>query len=431
MASEKPLSLDVAVIGGGPAGISASLELSKSSSMRRVALFECDEELGGMPRSCHVFFGMRDRKRLYTGPAYARKLDRLVRNTPVQIHTGARVLDVIPGDQATSHRVDVLSPQGLTSYESRFVLLATGCFESSRSTRLIPGARPSGIYTTGTLQQLVNLHHLKPGRRAVIVGSEHVAFSSVLTLWRAGVSIAAMLEEGRELQTYPWVASPMSRVFGFPIYKRASIKAILGNKRVEGIELRGKENQEPFQLECDTVVITGRFRPDSSLIDDTSIEQDPFTLGPKVDMNFMTSVPNIFAAGNVLRGADMHDLCALEGRLAARSVLKRLDTVEDGKSSFVRLRAERPIRYVVPQEIAPPQIQRGLFSKLFPWPAIQLERTLINPVIEALSGKTKIWKASFRKLTANTRIPLPVEKFDWDRVDSQQGLTIRVKSPTF
>ena len=430
MGSEKPASLDVAVIGGGPAGISACLELSKLSSLE-TALFECDNELGGMPRSCHVFFGLRDRKRVYTGPAYARRLDRLVRKTPVQIYTGARVLNLIPGKHGTSHRLDVLSSHGLTSYESRFVLLTTGCFENSRSARLIPGTRPAGLYTTGTLQQLVNLRHLKPGKRALIIGSEHVALSCVLTLRRAGVSIAGMVEEDRELQTYPYVAAPMGYLFNFPIYKETSVKAIVGNKGVEGVELIGGKDQKPFQLECDTVVITGRFRPDSSLIDGTPIERDPSTSGPRVDMNLMTSVPNIFAAGNVLRGADMHDLCALEGRLAAGNMLRRLKSSETGMYSFISLRAERPIRYVVPQGIAPQQIRTGLFSKLFPWPAIQLERTLINPVIEALSGNTRIWKASFRKLTANTRMPLPVEKFDWDRVDSGQGVTIRVKSPTF
>jgi len=428
MGSEKPASLDVAVIGGGPAGISACLELSKLSALK-IALFECDNELGGMPRSCHVFFGMRDRKRVYTGPAYARRLDRLVRKTPVQVYTGARVLNLIPGKHGASHRLDVLSPHGLISYESRFVLLATGCFENSRSARLIPGTRPAGLYTTGTLQQLVNLRQLKPGKRAVIIGSELVALSCVLTLRRAGVSIAGIVEEDRELQTYPYVAAPMGFLFHFPIYKETSVKAIVGNKRVEGVELIRGKDEKPLQLECDTVVVTGRFRPDSSLIDSTPIEQDPSTRGPGVDMNLMTSVPNIFAAGNVLRGADMHDLCALEGRLAASNIMKKLEFDETGMDQFIPLRAERPIRYVVPQRIAPMQIKKRLLSKLLPWTAIQVERTLLNPVIQARSGREKIWKDSFSKLIANNRYALPVEKFSWSRVDSEKGVTLSIESP--
>jgi thioredoxin reductase len=419
--------LDVAVIGGGPAGISACLELAKSPGLR-VSLLEGDLELGGMPRSCHVFFGLRDRKWIYTGPGYARKMVRLVRKAPIEIHTGTRVLDIVPGLAGETHQLFALSPEGPRHFESRFLLLATGCFESSRSARLIPGARPAGIYTTGTLQELINLRHLKAGKRALIIGSEHVAFSSVLTLRKAGMSIAAVVEEDKRIQTYPCVAAPLSLIFGFPIYKDTSVKAILGNKRVEAVELVRGESQELFQVECDTVVMTGRFRPESSLIDSTPIEKDSSTYGPVVDMNLMTSVPNIFAAGNVLRGADMHDLCALEGKLAARSILKRLESGEVGVDPSITLRAEPPIRYVVPQRIAPIRRRMHLFSKFFPWTAIQVERTLKQPVIEACSGGEKIWEGVFSQLIANNRYPVPIEKFDWDRVDSAREIALRIKS---
>jgi hypothetical protein len=170
--------------------------------------------------------------------------------------------------------------------------------------------------------------------------------------------------------------------------------------------------------------MTGRFRPDSSLIDSTPIEKDPSTLGPAVDTNLMTSVPNIFAAGNVLRGADMHDLCALEGRLAARGILRSMQTLRPGTLPSVSARAERPIRYVVPQRITP--MPRRLLSKFLPWPEIQLERTLIRPTLEAWSGEERIWQGSFLKLIGNTRIPLPIEKFRWDRVHPGLGVTLRV-----
>jgi thioredoxin reductase len=427
MAHKESIPLDVAVIGGGPAGISACLELSKSLNLK-IALFESETELGGMPRSCHIFFGMRDRKRVYMGPAYAKRLDRLIRRTSVEIHTGTTVLHIIPGDPGQPHQIHVVSPEGFRFYESRFIILAMGCFESSRHARRIAGARPAGIFTTGTLQELVNLRCMKPGKRAVIIGSEIVALSSVLTLKRARVSIVGMVEEYPELQTYAILADPVKRFFDFPIYKDTSITAILGNNKVEGIEfVRGKD-QETFQLACDMIIITGRFRPDSVLIENTPIEQDPSSLGPIVDMNFMTSVPNIFAAGNLLRGADMHDLCALEGKLAARSIVRVLKSGDVDQGRCVSIRAKRPIRYIVPQKIAPAQIRKRLFSKLFPWPAIQVEQTLRNPVMEAWSGKEKIWEASYRRLIARNRYPIPVEKFEWEQVDSEQGVTLRIKS---
>ena len=416
--------LDVAVIGGGPAGISACLELCAHAGLS-IGLFEGEQELGGMPRSCHIFFGLRDRKRLYTGPSYARKLTKLIRKTAVRVYTGSRVLNIVPGGPGETHELQVLSPEGPKSFRSRFILLATGCFESSRSERLLPGTRPSGIFTTGTLQQLVNLRHVKPGNRALIVGSEHVALSSVLTLRRAGTSIAGIVERDDELQTYANAATFVSRLFGFPLFKNAAISRIIGNRRVEGVELLTGGTGKTIQIECDTVVMTGRFRPDSSLIDGTPIEKDPSTLGPSVDTNFMTSVPNMFAAGNVLRGADMHDLCALEGRLAAQGILRHMQTVRTGPLPSVSARAERPIRYVVPQRITP--MPKRLLSKFLPWPEIQLERTLVRPTLEAWSGEERIWQGSYRKLIGNTRIPIPVEKFLWGRVDPGHGVTLRVR----
>lgn len=421
--STNPEFLDVAVIGGGPAGISACLELCARSGLS-IGLFEGEQELGGMPRSCHVFFGLRDRKRLYTGPSYARKLARLVQNTGVCVCTGSRVLKIVPGTLGEAHEIHVLSPEGALCFQSRFILLATGCFESPRSERLLPGTRPSGIFTTGNLQQLVNLRGLKPGNRALIVGSEHVALSSVLTLRRAGTSIVGMVEKDTELHTYANIATLMSRLFSFPLFKNAAIRRIIGRKRVEAVELLLGDPGKALQIECDTVVMTGRFRPDSSLIDGTPIVKDPCTLGPAVDTNLMTSVPNIFAAGNVLRGADMHDLCALEGRLAARSILGHMQATRPGTIPSVSVRSERPIRYAVPQRIMP--MPRRLLSKFLPWPEIQLERTLLRPTLEAWSGGERIWQGSYLKLIGNARIPIPIEKFRWDRVDPGLGVTLRV-----
>jgi thioredoxin reductase len=421
---DSPEYLDVAVIGGGPAGISACLDLSAHAGLK-IALFEGEQELGGMPRSCHIFFGLRDRKRVYTGPSYARTLEKLVRKTGTLIYTGSRVLSILPGELDEAHELHVLCPEGPRSFRSRFILLATGCFESSRSERLLPGTRPSGIFTTGTLQQLVNLRRLKPGIRALILGSEHVALSSVLTLKASGTLIAGLVERDAELHTYASPAAFMSRLIGFPIIKNAALHRIIGNRRVEGVELLTGGTGKTVQIDCDTVVMTGKFRPDSSLIDGTSIEKDPSTFGPSVDTNFMTSVPNIFAAGNVLRGADMHDLCALEGRLAARGILRSMQAPRRRTSPSVIAQAERPIRYVVPQRITP--MPKRLFSKFLPWPEIQIERTLLRPTLEAWSGEERIWQGSYRKLIGNTRIAIPIEKFRWDRVDPGLGVTLKVR----
>ena len=416
---------DVVVIGGGPAGITACLELSRSSELKTL-LVENESDLGGIPRSAHVFFGLRDQKRLYTGAGYARMLDRQVRKTATTLLTRSTVLDILPGDHKGPHRVRVATPRGMKIYECRYLLLATGCYESSREKRLIAGTRPAGIFTTGTLQKMVNLEGLRPGRRAVIIGTEHVSFSSAMSLKHAGVSIAGMVEEDDDYQTYALPAKLMSTWWGFPIYRQHGVNMILGHKRVEGVELQNRATGEVFRLDCDTVVVTGRFRPDAALIFDGALQEDPDTAGPVVDLQYETSVRNIFAAGNVLRGANTHDLCALEGRYAAKSIVRRSQGSDEDKEDAVFIKAEHPIRYAVPQRVDPKTARAHRASWFKPGASIQTARTLKRPVLEAYCGEEKVWSKSYGKIVANTTVPLPIECFDWDRIDPHVGLSLRV-----
>ena len=371
--TQEAIPLDVAVIGGGPAGISTCIELSKRNPGLKIALFESEKELGGIPRTCHIFFGMRDLGRLYTGTSYARRLDTLVRKSPVEIRTEATVFEIVPGDGKGGHSLHVASPDGVRTYTSQFLVLATGCCEAPFAARLIPSARPAGIFTGWQLQQMVHLFRLKPGKRAVVIGSEDAAFSALMTLRQAEVSIAGIVEEDAEYQTYPLLARAMSRYYGVPICLGTSIKSILGIDRVEGVELAGRNDEKTTPVECDTVIVTGKFRPISNLLDHTLIIRDPATSGPVVDADLMTSVPNVFSAGNLLRGGDMHDLCALEGRLVAHSILKRIAGRIEG-NRWVSLRGTPPIRFVVPQKIAPSRIESRLVPFLSPGVGIATRR---------------------------------------------------------
>jgi hypothetical protein len=249
-----------------------------------------------------------------------------------------------------------------------------------------------------------------------------------MTLKKCGVKIVGMAEEDAELQTYPFLAGVMSKFYNFPIFKNASVNAILGSKRVEGVEFINKDSGKLFVLACDTVIVTGKFRPNSSLIDFTKIEKDPKSEGPRVDMNLMTSVPNIYAAGNILRGADMNDLCAIEGRRAAQSILKTILTNRHEKKHFTSIKGMHPVRYVVPQKLSPCRKRSRLSAWFYPGVSIQLAYTVKKPKLQCWSGGRCIWEQSYSKILGNTRIPMPLGKWPWDKIDPSEQITISVEA---
>ena len=420
-----PILIDVAVIGAGPAGISACLELDKSSNMN-IALFDRSTIVGGMPRSCHFPFGMRDQKIITTGTKYANRLERLVHDTSVKVHTESTVVNIHPAIADGEHIIDVASTDGYLSYQCKNLILATGCFEISQGARMLPGTRPTGVFTTGMLQDIVKIRHQKFQRRVVIVGSELVSLSSILTLREAGATIVAMIEEDDNVHCYPPIAKVMSSVYGFPIYRHTEIQSILGIEQVEGIELKDKNEDANYTIECDCILITGKFRPYSALIDETSIERDPNTFGPSVDTNFMTSVANIYAVGNVIRGVHMHDLCALEGKAAAKNIINKVKGTSENNNDGFYLSTESPIEYIAPQKILLDATTTHKISSLTPGCAIQLIQTLKNPTIEAWSGSQLLWKKSYRRLLANSRISIPIWEFDFNQIEINSTIILKV-----
>ena len=420
-------SCDVAVIGGGPAGISTCLELANTRSLN-VHLFENESRLGGIPRSAHVFFGMRDLKRLYTGTAYARQLENRIEKTGTTIHTRSTVMEIKPDKTGNAHQIFVASADGLVCYTCRFVVLATGCFEQSRESRRTPGTRPAGIMTTGTLQKLVNLGHLQPGRRAIILGSEHVALSAAMTVKCAGMMIQGLVEEDRQLHTYLSGAKILGHGLCFPIFKNTAVKSICGKNRVTGIVLVNRSDGHECHVTCDTIIVTGRFRPESALIMDTGIQEDPNSLGPMVDLNLMTTIPGIYAAGNILRGANMHDLCALEGRQAAAGIIDNLTTKSRASAHLFSFIPEGPVRFVVPQKILTGQLDRFQSSWFKPGVTFQVDSTLRHPTMEATCNGVTIWRKTYSRLLANTAIPLPVEKFNWHQGSFDKSVRLKCTS---
>lgn len=304
------MSPDVLVIGGGPAGLAAATRLRELGA-GTVMLLEREAEPGGIPRHCaHSPYGMREFGRVLGGKAYASALRRRAETAGVDIRPRHSAVRIEPGPAVT-----IASPDGTLRLTPRAVLNATGIRETSRAAQLVPGTRPIGILTTGALQDYVHLRGLVPFRRPVIIGSELVTMSAFLTCRDAGIRPVAMLEsESGPRVGYPAALFP--HLLGVPVHYGARIEDIVGNTRVEALRYRDRHGHL-HTLECDGVLFTGRFTPEASLLRLAGAEIDGADGGPRIDADFRTSLPSVYAAGNVLRAVRTAGHCWSEGRRAA------------------------------------------------------------------------------------------------------------------
>jgi thioredoxin reductase len=346
---------DVLIVGGGPAGLAAAAGLSRLG-VKRVVVAEREAEAGGAPRHCnHTGFGVFDMKRLLTGPAYAHRRVELLRDTPVELLLSTSVLDLDLSDPGTP-RANTISPHGVATISSRVILFAAGCRERTRASMLVPGDRPAGVLSTGSLQQLIFLKKIKPGNRAVVVGAENVSFSAVQSLHGAGVEVAAVITDHPSHQAYRLYRWYTAGLHGVPVYTRTSAARINGGRRVESVTLQA-DGGEPFEIACDTVVFTGGFTPESDLARRAGLDMDSGTGGPAVDHMFRTSSPGVFAAGNALRGAETADTAAIEGAGAALSISRYLAKAS-WPSDGTRVRTDDNLTWVFPGVIPAPE--RGM-----------------------------------------------------------------------
>jgi thioredoxin reductase len=336
----------VAIVGGGPSGLTAAAELAPMID-GEVLVIEREAEPGGIPRhSDHLGYGLRDLKRVMSGPAYARRLTETARDAGARLEAEAMVTGWC-GERAML----VTSPRGRRVVDADAIVLATGARERARPARLIPGDRPDGVYTTGQLQNLVHLHHATVGARAVVIGAELVSWSAVVTLREAGCATVAMTSVHPRSEAYAAFRIPGRFLLAGPILTRTRVVGIAGRDRVRSATVENLDTAERTSIECDTVITTGDWIPDHELARTADLAMDPATRGPLVDTALRTSRPGVFAVGNLLHPVDTADCAALDGRHVAPKVrdwLRGRMIAAQG----IRVRAQPPFRWVTPQLIA-------------------------------------------------------------------------------
>ena len=350
--SEHTVQIDVLVIGAGPAGLAAAIA-AKRAGVESLLVLEREDQPGGILRQCiHNGFGLHRFKEELTGPEYAQRDIDTARELNIDIRTGVTVLSVSPDKRVTA----VSRENGLQIFEAKAIVLAMGCRERPRGALAIPGTRCAGIYSAGTAQKFVNLEGYMPGRRVVILGSGDIGLIMARRMTLQGAKVLACVE----LMPY---SSGLNRNivqclqdYDIPLYLSHTVVDIHGRERLSGVTVaKVDENRRPIpgteiEFACDTLLLSVGLIPENELSATAGVDLSPVTSGAVVSDTLETSVPGIFACGNVLHVHDLVDHVSNEsfraGEMAARYAKGERRTgreipVKDGKG----------VRGVVPQKL--------------------------------------------------------------------------------
>ena len=353
--------VDVLILGGGPAGLAAAIA-AYDAGCRNLLIVERDDRLGGILNQCiHNGFGLHTFQEELTGPEYAQRfIDEVhARRIPFLLHTMA--LSISPDKVVTA----VNPTDGCFVLQAKSIILAMGCRERPRGALNIPGFRPAGIYSAGTAQRMVNIEGRMPGRRVVILGSGDIGLIMARRMTLEGAKVLAVAE------IMPYSGGLKRNIvqclddFGIPLYLSHTVVDVEGRERVTGVTIAEVDaSRRPIpgterHYDCDTLLLSCGLIPENELSRGLGVAMSPVTNGPLVNEQLETSIPGVFACGNVLHVHDLVDYVSQEAAAAGRAAA---ETVRAGESERheIPITVSGGVRYTVPATLDPVQIHSDL-----------------------------------------------------------------------
>lgn len=347
--------VDIAVIGGGPAGLAAALK-AKQEGFEKVVLIERDKELGGILNQCiHDGFGLIRFGKQLSGCEYAQRYVSMVKESSVEIYTDTMVLEITKDKEVYS----VNQQEGAVCWQAGAIILAMGCRERTRPQVGILGTRPSGVLTAGAVQKYINIQGFLPGKKAVILGSGDIGLIMARRMTLEHMEVEGVYEVMPNPGGLRRNLEQCLNDYHIPLHLSTTVVRVHGKKSLEGVTVaKVDENRKPIPqteryIPCDLLVLSVGLIPENELSKQAGILLSPVTKGPVVDQNMMTSVDGIFAAGNVSAVFDLVDYVSKTGEAAALGAADYLRSSEKEKRKPVPVEAGENIAFTLPETVEP------------------------------------------------------------------------------